>query len=121
MKVKYTPPGTINWGDMKPQKPWQELTISDLIPNERDGQELHRRAVRYIMRFLVSVQQPFQSSALSSCSPLAPSCNQVCSSTNANILDALRADTGLTGDPQVEKTVFVLVLSSNSLTIHVNI
>ena len=50
VKVKYTPPGTINWGDKKSQKPRQELTISDLIPNEDDGEELHRRAVDYIMR-----------------------------------------------------------------------
>ena len=135
MKVKYTPPGTINWGDMKPQKPRQELTISDLIPNERDGQELHRRAVRYIMRFLVS-----QFSNLSSLRHLAPAphsphpatksvvapmpilaLDEKYTAANIVILDASRADSGLTGDPQVEKSVFVLVLSSNSLTIHENI
>ena len=133
MKVKYTPPGTFDWGDKKPQKPRKELTISDLIPNEQDGQELHRRAVAYIMRFLVS-----QFSDLSRLRHLAPAphsphpatksvvapmpilaLDEKYTAANIQILDALRADTGLSDRPQVEKTVFLLVLSSlNSLTKH---
>ena len=30
-----------------------ELTIDDLIPNESDGEELYKRAVEYVMKFLV--------------------------------------------------------------------
>ena len=54
VKVKYLPEGNIDWSDTRPQRSRSELTIDDLIPNESDGEQLYKRAVDYVMSFLVN-------------------------------------------------------------------
>ena len=54
VKVKYLPEGNIDWSDTRPQTSRSKLTIDDLIPNESDGVQLYKRAVEYVMRFLVN-------------------------------------------------------------------
>lgn len=53
VEVKHLPPWEVNWCDASPQRDTATLTISDILPNERDGVILKRRAVDFIMQFLV--------------------------------------------------------------------
>ena len=51
--VRHLPDWEIDWDDNTPQRDPATLTITDILPTETDGQELKRRAVQYVMHFLV--------------------------------------------------------------------
>ena len=53
VRVKNLPPWDVDWSDTTPQRPWQDLQVSDFMPSEEDAREFHNRAVAYMMRFLV--------------------------------------------------------------------
>lgn len=50
VQIKHIPEGQVT----KPQRSLNDLTIDDLIPNEEDGCVLHRRAVAYVTKILVT-------------------------------------------------------------------
>lgn len=54
MEVKHLPPWEVDWTDASPQRDTATVTISDILPSERDGLVLESRAVDFIMRFLVT-------------------------------------------------------------------
>ena len=43
----------MDWEDNKTQKPRSTLQITDILPNEADGKELHEQAVNFVMRLVV--------------------------------------------------------------------
>jgi hypothetical protein len=53
VKIRHLPDWEIDWTDATPQRDSATLTISDLLPIENDGLELHKRAVQHVMQFLV--------------------------------------------------------------------
>ena len=117
VKIKYLPPGEINWSDTTPQKCRSTLTISDLIPNERDGEEMYSRAVHYVMRFLTTTFKafhkfqkevpPLKSPHTASKSQVAPlkvlEKDEKYTEVNIAILESFRCDAQLSCDPQVCK------------------
>ena len=54
MEVKHLPPWEVDWTDASPQRDTATVTISDILPSERDGLVLESRAVDFIMQFLVT-------------------------------------------------------------------
>ena len=44
----------VDWNDSRPQRPRSSLTCSDFLPDDDDATELLKRAVQYVMEFLVS-------------------------------------------------------------------
>lgn len=51
--IRHLPEWEIDWDDNTPQRDPATMTITDILPTETDGQELKRRAVQYVMHFLV--------------------------------------------------------------------
>lgn len=51
------PDWDFDWSDMEPQRPVEELGISDFLPDEEDMDMLKERAIQYVMRFLVTELQ----------------------------------------------------------------
>ena len=51
--IRHSPDWEIDWDNNTPQRDPAKLTITDILPTETDGQELKRRAVQYVMHFLV--------------------------------------------------------------------
>ncbi len=70
------PDGEINWSDNLPHKSRSALTLEDLIPNQSDGEELHKRAVAYVMCFMVTkfLSERLQSDAELSGDPQVTAC-----------------------------------------------
>lgn len=54
VQIQNLPDWEIDWNDTTPQRDPSTLTITDILPNEGDGQELKKRAVQYVMQFLVT-------------------------------------------------------------------
>ena len=54
VEVKHLPPWDVDWSDASPQHDTNSLTISDILPTERDGVVLEGKAVEFIMLFLVA-------------------------------------------------------------------
>ena len=112
VKVKYLPEGNVDWSDTCPQKSRSELTIDDLIPNESDGKQLYKRAVEYMMRFLVNHFKSLhhlKSQAPVSQTPYPVSKSHVVpmkildkdEKYTKDILECLKTDANLRGDHQV--------------------
>ena len=51
--INHLPPWEFDWDDTRPQKSIQSLTLSELLPNAEDGQQLYNQAVAYTMSLLV--------------------------------------------------------------------
>ena len=54
VQIQHLPDWEIDWNDTTPQRDPSTLTITDILPNEGDGQKLKKRAVQYVMQFLVT-------------------------------------------------------------------
>ena len=54
VKIQNLPPWEVDWSDRNHQKSRSSLTIDDILPSQDDSAEFMRRAVRYLMCFLVS-------------------------------------------------------------------
>ena len=115
VEIQNLPNWTIDWTDNTPQRDPATMTISDLLPNERDGQELHKQAVQHIMCFLV---EEFSSvTYLAALISPEDTPHKICKSTivpmkvlfkdekykseTVDILDKLAVDAQLTGKPEV--------------------
>ena len=98
-----------------PQRPWQDLTLVDFVPSAEDAAELKKRALQYMMTFLVN---HFSSlSNLKQFIPPASSTHPVAAdevvpmtvllkdekfiADTIDILAQLTEDADLNGDPQV--------------------
>ena len=53
VRIRHIPDWEFDWADTRPQMNRDLLTISDFLPSEADAAELKKRAVSYIMNFLV--------------------------------------------------------------------
>lgn len=53
ISINNFPPFEFDWSDNRPQKSRHTLTLSELLPNAEDGQQLYDRAVAYTMKLLV--------------------------------------------------------------------
>lgn len=53
VQIRHIPDWDFDWADTWPQMNWDLLTISNFLPSEADAAELKKRAVSYIMNFLV--------------------------------------------------------------------
>ena len=51
--INNLPPWEFDWSDNRPQKSRHTLTLSEVLPNAEDGQQLYDRAVSYTMKLLV--------------------------------------------------------------------
>ena len=51
--INNLPPWEFDWSDNRPQKSRHTLTLSEVLPNAEDGQQLYDRAVAYTMKLLV--------------------------------------------------------------------
>lgn len=51
--INNLPPWEFDWSDNRPQKSRHTLTLSEVLPNAEDGQQLYDRAVAYMMKLLV--------------------------------------------------------------------
>ncbi len=108
-------PQEINWSDSRPQRSRSALTINDLVPNNSDGEELHQRAVAYVMRFLVAKFRSLSTlkqfvPSLRSPHPVSKSevvpmkilpFDKKYTQENIHILERFQSDAGLSSDPQV--------------------
>lgn len=115
VQVKYLPEGNVDWSDTRPQRTRSELTIDDLIPNESDGEQLYKRAVEYMMRFLVKHFTSLHhlkkhTPALQTPHPVSKSHvvpmkilhkDEKYTKDTIDILECLKSDATLTGDHQV--------------------
>lgn len=54
IRIRNLPPWEFDWCDRTPQRHKESLTLFDFMPSEEDAGELHRRAVQYVMKFLVN-------------------------------------------------------------------
>lgn len=54
VKIQNLPDWDVDWFDTKPQQSRQALTISNILPSAEDASVLEKRAVRFLMSFLVS-------------------------------------------------------------------
>ena len=54
VRLRYFPDWDFDWSDNKPQQKRQSLELTDFLPDEDDGLQIHTRAVEYTMRFLVN-------------------------------------------------------------------
>ena len=114
VEVKHLPPWEVNWCDASPQRDTATLTISDILPNERDGVILKRRAEDFIMQFLVA-----EFKSLHHLEPLIPPkeghsvrksnvvpmkllfLDEKYKAETTEILTTIASDAGLTGKPEV--------------------
>ena len=55
VQIQHLPDWEIDWNDTTPQCDPSTLTITDILPNKGNGQELKKQAARYVMQFLVTV------------------------------------------------------------------
>ena len=53
VRIRHIPDWDFDWADTRPQMNRDLLTISDFLSSEADAAELKKRAVSYIMNFLV--------------------------------------------------------------------
>lgn len=53
VRIRHFPDWEFDWADTRPQMNRDLLTISDFLSSEADAAELKKRAVNYIMNFLV--------------------------------------------------------------------
>ena len=115
IKIQHLPEWEVDWEDSKPQKPRSALQITDILPNEADGRELHQQAVSFVMRLLV---EEFESlSDLVRYAPLEEHLHPIATSEvvpmellfrdekytseNVEILKKIAIDANLHGSPQV--------------------
>ena len=54
VQIQHLPDREIDWNDTTPQHDPAIPTITDILPTEGDGQKLKKRAVQYVMQFLVT-------------------------------------------------------------------
>ena len=54
VRIKRVPDWSFEWSDITPQRSLDSLTTVDFLPSEQDGDELKKRAVRYMKQFLVN-------------------------------------------------------------------
>ncbi len=115
VRVKHQPDGEFDWSNSAPQKSRNALTIDDLIPNQSDGEQLHKRAVDYVMYFLiVNFQSLYKlrqfAPTLQSPLPVSKSVvapmkilpyDEKYTEENIHILKRIQSDAQLSGDPQV--------------------
>jgi hypothetical protein len=53
VRIRHSPDWDFDWADTQPQMNRDLLTVSDFLSSEADAAELKKRAVSYIMNFLV--------------------------------------------------------------------
>ena len=114
-KVQHLPEWEVDWEDSKPQNPRSTLQITDILPNEADGRELHEQAVNFVMRLLVEVFESLRGLARyapqeKNLHPVATSevvpmellfRDEKYTSENVEILKKIAMDANLHGNPQV--------------------
>ena len=59
IRIRYLPDWEVDWNDTTPQKSRNSLTVVDFLLNESDAAETHERAVRYMMKFMVTTFKTF--------------------------------------------------------------
>lgn len=52
--INNLPDWEVDWTDTAPQRNPDTLSISDILPSAADGEEIRKRAIHYIMQFLVT-------------------------------------------------------------------
>ena len=65
--INNLPDWEVDWTDTAPQRNPDTLSISDILPSAADGEEIRKRAIHYIMQFLVT-----QFESLKHLQPLVP-------------------------------------------------
>ncbi len=115
VQIHNLPPWEVDWADTQPQRSRKALTVSDILPNREDAQELRSKAVLYLMEFLVKEFPSLQDLATlvpSRSSPHPVKKPQVApmkllfkdekyKADTIDILAQLCQDAGLTGQPHV--------------------
>ena len=59
IRIRYLPSWEFDWSDTTPQRSRSSLTVINFLMSEADAAEIHERAVRYMMRYMVSVFSTF--------------------------------------------------------------
>ena len=59
IRIRHLPNWEVDWSDTTPQRSRTTLTAVDFLMNEADTAEIHERAVRYMMQFMVSALSTF--------------------------------------------------------------
>ena len=115
VQIQHLPGWTVDWSDETPQRSRSSLTIADFMPTEEDAHELEKRAIDYIMKFLVKefvdltdlkgfvpaekVLHPVQTSQVVPMQVLFKDEKYI--ADTIDILSQLMHDAKLTGNPQV--------------------
>ena len=130
IRIRYLPDWEFDWSDTTPQlKSRDLLTAPDFLPNESDGAEIHKRAVRYMMRFLVKTFGTFSDlkKFLPEETPLHPVTkseviqmkvlfkDEKYISETIEILTDLLKDAKLSGQPQVSKYMYVCMYTKSRI------
>lgn len=120
--INNLPDWEVDWTDTAPQRNPDTLSISDILPSAADGEEIRKRAIHYIMQFLVTQFESLKH--LQSLVPPQSSPHPVARSTvipmkilfkdekykaeTIDILKQLLIDAELTGKPEVSKKCYGL-------------
>ena len=119
VRIRNFPAWEFDWSDNTPQRPRDSLTLCDFLPTEEDAGELKKRAVKYVMKFMVAEFQdlkdlePFiQDDVTVEEIPKTETVpmkilfkDEKYISETIAILSKLMEDAKLTGDPQVCITI----------------
>ena len=57
--IRHLPTWEFDWSDTTPQRSRASLTAVNFLMSEEDAAEIHERAVRYMMRYMVSAFSTF--------------------------------------------------------------
>lgn len=130
LRLKNLPDWDFDWSDTSPQKSRQSLGISDILPNEDDAAQLHKRATKYMMKFLVTefkdlaglgkhappqaLLHPVEKSEIVPMKVLFK--DEKYTSETIDILSQLMEDAALTGDSQV-RNISLSVSTFNQINV----
>ena len=59
IKIRHLPNWEFDWSNITPQRSRTSLTVIDFLMSEADAAEIHKRAVRYMMQYMVSAFATF--------------------------------------------------------------
>ena len=59
IRIRHLPNWKVDWSDTTPQRSRTTLTAVNFLMSEADAAEIHKRAVHYMMRFMVSALSTF--------------------------------------------------------------
>ena len=115
INIQNLPDWEVDWTDTTPQRNPDTLSISDILPSAADGEEIRKRAITYIIQFLVTEFESLK--CLQALVPSQSSLHPVAKSTvipmkmlfkdekykavTIDILNKLMDDAELTGKPEV--------------------